>query len=125
MELAQLGFVVCGSVCHLNDITHHGVDFVVPAPAAESAVVANPCLHIVHLHVLPQSRAKVLRGEGLAEAANIVPLAFDGQQSGTPYGARIDQAAMHLELAEGQSVVLENQLHRFEIEFGCLDKLEF
>jgi hypothetical protein len=80
--LAQLVFVVCGSVCHLNDITHHGVDFVVPASAAEDAVVANPRLHVVHLHILPQFRAKVLRGEGLAEAANIVPLAFDGQQSG-------------------------------------------
>jgi len=136
-ELTQPALMVCGSVCHLNDITHHGVDFVVPAPAAEDAVVADSSLHVVHLHILPQSRAKVLRGEGLAEAANIVPLAFDGQQSGTPYGARIDQAAMHLELAEGQSVVLENQLHRFEIEFGwqvhdreiflieCLDKLEF
>ena len=123
--------MVCRSVCHLNDITHHGIDFVVPAPAAEDAVVANPCLHVVHLHILPQSRAKVLRGEGLAEAANIVPLAFDGQQSGTPYRARIDQAAMHLEM------VLENQLHRFEIELGWqvhdreiflierMDKLEF
>ena len=51
----------------------------------------------------------------VAEAANIVPLAFDGQQSGALDGARIDQAAVHLELAEGQSVVLEYQLHRFEI----------
>ena len=81
-ELTQPALMVCGSVCHLNDITHHGVDFVGPAPAAEDAVVANPCLHVVHLHILPQSRAKVLRGEGLAEAANIVPLAFDGQQRG-------------------------------------------
>src|SRR5580692_13145824 len=81
-ELIQPALMVRRSVCHLNDITHYGVDFVVPAPAAEDAVVANPRLHVVHLHILPQSRAKVLRGEGLAEAANIVPLAFDGQQSG-------------------------------------------
>ena len=96
----------------------HGVDFVVPAAAAEDAVMANPRLHVVHLHILPQSRAKVLRGEGLAEAANIVPLAFDGQQRGALDGARIDQAAMHLELTEGQNVVLEDQFHRFEIELG-------
>src|ERR1700730_3750963 len=102
-ELTQPALMVCGSVCHLNDITHHGVDFVVPAAAAEDAVVANPSLHVVHLHILPQSRAKVLRGEGLAEAANIVPLAFDGQKRGALDGARIDQAAMHLERAEGQS----------------------
>ena len=59
-----------------------GVDFAVPAPAAEDAIMANFRLHVVRLHILPQTRAKVLRGEGLAEAANIVPLAFDGQQRG-------------------------------------------
>ena len=70
--------------------------------------MADARLHVVQLHILPQARAKVLRGEGLAEAANIVPLAFDGEQRGAPDRPRIDRPAVHHELAEGQNMVLKD-----------------
>src|SRR5450631_341101 len=106
------------SIRHLNDVTHGGVDVGVPAAAAENAVVADAGLYAVLLHMLTQPGTKVLRGERLTEAANIVPLPLDGQQRGALDGARIDAAAMHLELAERQKVILKNRFHRFEIELG-------
>jgi hypothetical protein len=70
--------------------------------------MADTRLHAVQLHMLAQPGTKVLRRECLTEAANIVPLAFHGQQSGAPGSAGIDPAAMHIELAERQKVVLKN-----------------
>ena len=90
------------SIRHLNDIPHNRIDFIVPAAAAEDAIMADTCLHAVQLHMLAQPRAKVLCRERLTEAANIVPLAFHGQQRGAPDGARIDRRPCTSSLPSGK-----------------------
>ena len=72
-----------GSLRDMNDISHHRVNVVLPALAAEHAVVADVRLHIVGAHVGAQAAREVLRGECLADRADVVALALDGDQRGT------------------------------------------
>ena len=52
-------------------------------------------LHVVALHVGPDAAAQVVRGHGLADAADVVALAFHGGQRGAVDGGRIDAFATH------------------------------
>jgi hypothetical protein len=102
----------------LDNVTKNGINFIVPAPAAEDSVVPDAGLHSVHFRVLPQPGAEVLRRECLTEAADIVTLAFDGKKRGLPDCARLDWAAMHTEFTERQKVVLKDRFHGLDIELG-------
>src|SRR5216683_634470 len=60
-------------------VSHQGVDLPGPAPAAEHAVMADAGLHVVLLAIGPEARAKIVRRHGLADRADVVAFAFDGE----------------------------------------------
>ena len=93
------------------------IDVVAVAPVGDP-VVADAGLHVVLAHVRAQARAQVLRGQGLADAADVVALAFDGQQRGAADARRLDAAAAPLQFAARQVVALEHALDRLQIELG-------
>src|SRR5882762_1528471 len=66
-----------------DGVPHQGVDLAGPPPAAEHAVMADTGLHIVPLAIGPQARAEIVRRHGLADRADVVALALDGEQGGT------------------------------------------
>src|SRR5260370_41697649 len=66
----------------MDHVTHHRVDLVGPAAAAEDAVMADAGLHPMGLHERAQPAAQFLRRQGLADRADIVPLALYRQQRG-------------------------------------------
>src|ERR1700682_1494618 len=63
------------------EIPQQRIDFVVPALAAEHAVMADAGLHVVHLAIGAHAGAEVLRGQRLADGADVVLLAFDRHQA--------------------------------------------
>ena len=73
-------------------------------------------LDVVRLHVLAQAAAKIVRRERLPERADVVALAFDGQQRGAVNRAGIDLAVAPRQLAFCQRVILEDALDGLEIE---------
>ena len=52
--------------------------------------MADAGLHVVALEIRPQIAAQIVRGNRLADGADVVALAFDGQQRGLADRARID-----------------------------------
>src|SRR4051794_5102501 len=64
-----------------NEIADLRIDRLAPAPAAEDAVVARAFDGQVPLSVGGDAAAQVQRGAGLADAGDVVVLAFDGQQA--------------------------------------------
>ena len=80
--------------------------------------MADAGLHVVTLAVGPQRRAEVVRGQGLAHRADVVLLAFHGEQHGAPDRRRFDFLILVGERAERQRVFLEYQLHGFQIKLG-------
>ena len=62
--------------------------------------------------------AKRVRGLGLADAGNIVVLAFDRHQRNALDGGRIDAAAAMHHLPFRQSVTDEHRIDRLQIELG-------
>src|SRR6516162_4941860 len=97
-------------------VSHQGIDLAGPAAAAEHAVVADAGLHVVLLAVGPEARAEIVRRHGLTDRADVVALAFDGEQRGAADRLGMDPAALPVELPLGQQMVLEYPLHRLEIE---------
>ena len=65
-----------------DHVAHQRIDLVLPAPAAEHAVVAGARLHVVGAQVGAQLAAQVLRGQGLAGRADVVAFALDRDQRG-------------------------------------------
>ena len=60
----------------------------------------------------PQVLREILRGQRLADGADVVALAFDGQQCGAANRGGVDRAAAVSQLAPRQCVLLEHQPHR-------------
>ena len=100
----------------MDDLAHRWIHLILPALAAEHAVVPDPCLHIVRAQVLRQFFAQVLRRKGLAQGADVIALTFHRQQCGTADQLRLDGAVTPFQLAAGQRVFLEHQLHGFEVK---------
>ena len=69
--------------------------------------MANAGLHMVALAIGPKARAQIVRGERLADRADVVALAFDRQQHGLLDRLRIDLAALVFEFAQRQRMILE------------------
>src|SRR6266403_20646 len=65
----------------VHEIPQQRIDFVIPALAAEDAVVADAGLHVVHLAIGAHAGAEILRGQRLADRADVVLLAFDRHQA--------------------------------------------
>ena len=75
-------------------------------------------LHVVALAIGPKRRTQIVRGERLADGADVVFLAFDREQHGALDRRRLDLPVLIGQLPERQRVILEHQLHRLEIELG-------
>src|SRR5260370_23041922 len=86
----------------MDHVTHHRVDLVGPAAAAEDAVMADAGLHPMGLHERAQPAAQFLRRQGLADRADIVPLALYRQQRGPRDRPRLDPPALPQQLAAAQ-----------------------
>src|SRR5262245_31659255 len=106
------------SLARQDDVLQQRIDLVVPAVAAEHAVVPDAGLHVVALEIGPQARAQLVRGRGLADGTDIVALAFDREQHGALDGARLDPVAPVVEPAGRQEMLLEHQAHGLQIELG-------
>src|ERR1700722_17774166 len=106
------------SIARQNHILQNRIDLVLPALAREHAVMADAGLHVVALEIRAQLAAQVVRRHRLADSADVVALAFDGEQHGAPDRGRVDLVAVPLQLAERQRVFLEDDPHRLQIELG-------
>src|SRR5260221_3141451 len=71
---------------------------------------------MVVLQVRTHAAAKGLRGERLPDRADVVALARDREEAHAPDGGGIDGAATDLERSFRQRLVLENGLHRLQVE---------
>src|SRR5512145_1022065 len=69
----------CTLLVGKDHVAHDGVDLGLPALAAEYAVVADPRLQVVALHIGLEPPAQVVRRRGLADAADVVALALHGE----------------------------------------------
>src|SRR6202042_2002900 len=87
-------------IARQNHVLQNRIDLVLPALAGKHAVMADAGLHVVALEIGAELAAQVVRRHRLADSANIVALAFDGEQHGTPDRGRIDLVAVPLQLAE-------------------------
>jgi hypothetical protein len=82
-----------------NRILYDRVDLAAPAITAEHAIMADARLQVVTFHIGPQAARKVLSRERLADAADVVPLAFYREQHGALDRARIDLLTTPLQFA--------------------------
>src|SRR3984957_10124764 len=101
-----------------DEIPHLRIDRLAPAPPVEHAVMADLGLDVTLLPARFQPGEQGVRGRGLADRANVVVLAFDGQERGARDRLRLHLARARHELPERQGVILENALHRLQVEIG-------
>ena len=106
------------SLRDVDHVAHDRVDLVLPAPAAEDAVVADARLHVVRAQVGPQAAAQVLRRQRLADRADVVALAFDRQQRGAPDRRRVDACGRDTSARRAAARSPGTQPHRLEVELG-------
>src|SRR5215470_16651815 len=98
----------------LDQVRELGIDLRLESAAVEDAVVAGACLNVMAAHVGPETRAEIVGGDGLADRADVVLLALDGEQGRPPDGAGIDAVSAPVQTAPGQQVLLEHAAHRLE-----------
>src|SRR5262245_27042239 len=84
-----------GAVLMLGDeVAHHRIHRLAPAPAREDAVVTGTLRAVMELPVAGDARAQLVRSAGLARARDVVELAFDGEQRGAGDVLRPHQLAI-------------------------------
>src|SRR5271169_3717008 len=88
------------SIARQNHVLQDRIDLVFPALAGENSIVPDTGLHVVALEIGPQLAAQVVRGDRLADGADVVALALDRQQHGLADRARIDLLAVPFQFAE-------------------------
>src|ERR1700723_4644667 len=91
----------------VHEVAQQRIDFVVPAPAAEYAVMTDAGLHVMHLAIGAHAGAKVLRCQGLADRTDIVLLALDRHQAHPLDRGRIHRTAAMHQLALWQKGLLK------------------
>src|SRR6185437_8322728 len=102
----------------VNEIAQQRVDLVVPLLAAEHAVVSDAGLHVVDTAIGANAGTELLRGERLADRADVILFAFDRHQPHAPDRSRVYGTAAEGELAEWQQMVLEHVADGLDVEFG-------
>src|ERR1035437_11128173 len=95
------------SIAGEDDVPQDGIDLGAPAKSAEDAVMADAGLQMVALPVRAQAAAQLVRGERLAQPADVVFLSLDRQQRGPRDRARFDGPAAPPEFSARQRVLLE------------------
>src|SRR3954465_7569601 len=93
---------VCG-----DEVTHLWINLAAPAPPVEDAVMADLGLQVMLLLAGRKPSAEIERRRGLADGADIVVLAFDGEQRRAFDRRRLDLAVARDEAAERQRMLLE------------------
>ena len=78
------------SVARLDHVPDDRVDLRLPAAPAEHAVVPDARLEVVTLPHGPDPGAQVVGGQRLADGADVVALAFDGEERHPPDRAGVD-----------------------------------
>jgi hypothetical protein len=101
-----------------EEVAHLRVHHLAPATAAEDAVVAGTFDDEMLAAVRSDAGAQRLRGFGLAEAGDVVQLAFDAQQRGIADRRRIDLLAVDHPLATRQQEVLEHHADGVQVVLG-------
>src|SRR4029453_13131867 len=99
----------------VDHVAHHRIDMLLPAAAAEDAVMPYAGLDVVVAQVGAERAAEVLRGERLAHRADVVALALHREQGGAADRTRVDEAAVHPEAPARKLVLLEDAAHRLEV----------
>ena len=79
--------------------------------------MADAGLQVVAAQVRAELRGEFVGGGGLADGADVVALAFDGQERGAGDLRAIDGDAVMLEAAERQAHFLEHPGDGLEVEF--------
>src|SRR5207302_5318705 len=87
-----------------------GVGLGLPTAAVEHAIMSDFELEVVQLFRRRDAGAEIVRGDGLADRANVVILALDGHQRGLLDRLRLDRVAMHPEMPEWQVMVVKDAL---------------
>src|SRR5215469_16240280 len=78
-----------------NEIAHLRIHHFAPTAAAENAVVASALDHAVRAAARRNAGAQIVRRFGLADAGDVVQLAFDGEQAGALDRRRVHAFAGH------------------------------
>ncbi|KAG0936938.1 hypothetical protein G6F31_015664 [Rhizopus arrhizus] len=101
-----------------EEVAHLRVHHFAPAAAAEDAVVTGTFDDEMLAAVCTDAGAQCLRRFGLAEAGDVVQLAFDAQQRGIADGRRVDLLAIDHPLATRQQEVLEHHADGVQVVLG-------
>ena len=86
--------------------------------AVEDAVMADAFLHVMLAFGSGQAFTDFLRGFGLADAGDVVQLAFEREQGGLGDELGLDFLAFINEFAFWQQMALEYLVDAIEVEFG-------
>ena len=78
--------------------------------------MADPLLKVVDLLVGGQVRGQVQRGQGLADAGDVVLLAFDRHDGAAADGHQVDRLVPVHHLALGQPMLDEDRVDGLEVE---------
>jgi hypothetical protein len=91
---------------------YHRIHLTPPAVTAEYAIVARAGLQMMASLIRPEIATQIMSRDGLADATDVVALAFDCEQCRAPDGAGINAPSVPLELAARQRVLFEYQAYR-------------
>src|ERR1700685_2535097 len=96
------------SIARQDHVLDKRIDLVLPALAGEHAVMADAGLHVMPFKIRTKVGAQVVRGNGLADRADIVAFALDLEQHGAADRGGLDLLSAPLKLAERKGVFLED-----------------
>lgn len=87
-----------------------------PALAAEYAVVADARLEMMVFLTGSQVATEVVRRECLSDGTDVIAFTLDREQRGALNGARVDASALPFQSAARECVFLEDETHGFQIK---------
>src|SRR5262249_35560448 len=99
-----------------DEVAQLRIDAVAPAAAVEHAVMADARLQMVALLGCGEARQQAMDRRGLADGADVVVLALDGEDRGAGDGAGIDPGATRDEFAACQRLAMEHAIDGLKIE---------
>lgn len=100
-----------------DEVSHLGRDHLTPAATIENTVMANLGGHEIGFPGRVQIGGKGERGFGLADAGNIIALAFHAQNRGFLDGRRVNRLVPVHHFTLGQRMGLKHGFNGLEIEF--------
>src|SRR5665213_1862789 len=101
-----------------DEVPHLRVNLVAPAPPVEDPVMADIGLDVAFLLAGFKAAEELMRRGGLADRANVVVLALDGQERGAGNGAGFDRTVAQGHFALRQRVFLKDATDGLQVEIG-------